>query len=144
MSATTQEKEVIMSNDLLEAYLLPYEEKFRIACNAGYGCGYVKIDKSHPCYKDIQLQLFTDNYGYNMYQIDFSNQITYTDIKQDYAIIGFDTAHSCNKITDTKQMCVDDLISLFQGVNSITLEDVQNYKNRLIKKFIENLNKIII
>jgi hypothetical protein len=142
MSVTTQEKEVIISNDLLEAYLLPYEEKYRIACNAGYGCGYVKIDKSHPCYKDIQLQLFSDNYGYNMYQIAFSDQITYTNVKEDYAIIGFDTAHSYNKITDTKQMCIDNLTSLFQAVNSVTLEDVQKYKKSIINNFVSKINHI--
>lgn len=91
-------------------YLVGYDSSRRKMMNAGWGCGYVMIPKTHP----VVINWLADKAANALLpeeDRDFWNftyltiagigeEITYTESKTvndiEYIVIGFDTAHSYN------------------------------------------------
>jgi hypothetical protein len=136
-------KKVVKENDELVAYIVPYEEKFKLATNSGWGCGYVKIKPTHTCYKDILIEQIRENAHYIMYSINFSDQITYTNFNEDGSCtIGFDTAHGYNSNKDTEQDLIKTTLELFDAVDSINNAQIEFKKKLAIENFANRINSI--
>lgn len=87
--------------------LIAYDEKFISQTNSGWGCGYVHIPKNHPILVKL---LINDNDGYYNLQIDdFSEEMTWSrwDEKNEFFVVGFDTAHSWNNLQNSSKLFVE-------------------------------------
>ena len=136
-------KKIVKENEELVAYIVPYEEKFKLACNSGWGCGYVRIKPTHPCYKDILIEQIRQDVHHIMYSVDFSDQITYTNFNEDGSCtLGFDTAHSHNSNKETEQDLINTTLELFEAINHITDAQVEVWKKATIENFANKINSI--
>lgn len=76
---------------IVDAYLLLNDPKW----NQGYANGYVRVDKTHPWYKECEK-----DYPYISSKVH--GGITYhaIDHKEDNAVVGFDTRHRSDNPTE--------------------------------------------
>lgn len=135
-------KNILRKTDLLQAYTIEYEESFKKACDSGFGCGYVKIQKDHPMYK--QACLLNDDHYYNHQLTDFSEEITLTNFnfQENTLLIGFDLAHSWNDKTHDKQFCEEKTLQMFDLIDSYKMSDFENDKLNEIKRVLDKINSI--
>ena len=98
-----------------------YSKEFRTSCNTGWGCGYVTIPKGHPI---LIRRLIESNY---LYVTGFSYEITYCQNDEEgNLVIGFDTAHSWNNITNSdEQYVIKTTLELKALIDAYTFDDAK-------------------
>lgn len=138
------EKITIKQSELLEAYVIPYENKYE---NWGWGCGYVKVHKSHPYYKKCKI-ITRDAEGLYTYPQErsgkFCETITYFNFEGDFLVIGFDSAGLPDKLADKypKDVIIKETMNLYDIINDYTVFDLDKLKQYTIKNLYEFLNNL--
>jgi hypothetical protein len=91
-------------------------------CDHGYGCGYVTLPKTHPCYgkhyDDIDVQVHGGlTYGRKVTQKDIDSN-TWPELTQEDLgkwMVGFNTAHlGDNSIDQDENYVIQETESLYQ------------------------------
>lgn len=119
-----------------------YSEDFIKQANTGWGCGYVYIPKDHP----ILVKLLVDD-GYPCQIVDnFSEEITLSnwDKEREFYVIGFDTAHSWNNISNSDKAWVnakaEEMLAI---VNAYTMEDARAFAIEQVKLMNNKFSKYL-
>lgn len=120
-----------------------YSEDFIKQADTGWGCGYVYIPKDHP----ILVKLLVDDDGYNRQIIDdFSEEITFSnwDKEREFYVIGFDTAHSWDNISNNDKAWVNAKAEeMLVIVNAYTVEDARAFAIDQVKLMNNKFSKYL-
>lgn len=120
-----------------------YKDDFKTINRTGWGCGYVHIPKDHP----ILVQLLIHD-GYNNYlSIDeCPEEITWSawDKKQEYYVIGFDTAHIYNNDSHDEQYVTNKANDIKDLVDCYTAENASNFALNIISETVNKFNKYLL
>ncbi len=134
-------KTILKTTENLEAYVIGYNEAFLRTISKGWGCGYIKVTSEHPFYKLAKIDMILQD-STNFY-VNFSNEITLTELTQEHLIIGFDTAHSWDSAeTSNKQMVENTTLELFNIADSFTNRDLEIYKLAKISEYSKMINNV--
>ena len=124
---------------------VPYTEDFIKARRSGWGCGYIWIPNEHP----ILVKLITETdqqWYYYLQPKNCEQEITYSqwDDKQDYYVIGFDTAHSYNNSSHDEAYVIEETKKIKALVDAYTQEHANQEAIDCIESLRKKLKKYII
>lgn len=125
-----------MNSPIPFMYLVGYDRKFQELARSGWGCGYIAIPENHPVIVNYLKRISEEQAAKDSASDDeyiwvddyiringMEQETTYT-IEQvingnKYYVLGFDTAHSYNDVSNDFNWVFNETIKILNLVNSI-------------------------
>lgn len=125
-----------------------YDEKYKLDCKTGWGCGYVIIPKEHPIL--VKERINSSSYDFYIQPEGFDQEISYCRkvVGEDKKFtgewkIGFDTAHRYNNATHDKEWVEKKTEELKVCVESYTKEHARQEAQEYIEKIKSQLKQYL-